>query len=678
MNDGSGNQYIYAMTVGLDGALYASNNSRIFSLTPDGQIISSFYTTSGNIRNIAVSDDGSTIYVIQGNRIVSYNMSGVQINSWGTTSSSASDGLFNSPQGLNIYNNEIYVADLGNNRVQVFDLNGNFLRKWSSTSARSVKTDSYGNIVVGRVNGNVGINAISVYTTTGVFLSSFGEIYNSSDSENDGSLFYGAIDLAVNSLGKIYVIDQKPKVQKFNSSYSYESSISTANDPDVGGLYQPYSIARDKDNNIYVLDRDYGSPDYDSNFVKIKKYNSAGDYIDEVSLKIQYNDDYNFYVDFYRGFKVDDSGAIYFAGVHQLHQDDVNESYAIVKYDSEGGDPEFMAQIYGDGDSVQISPYTMAIDPSYGYIYVAGQIYDNETNTSYHAVRYDLDGNNRQLIGQIEGVDSGNAESIVVSSDGDLYLSGYYDYSGPGGERITLSIWKIDLDTMEMTDILPSSYNDGTKTFNYNINSIGFDRSGIIYLGGNIYKYDNETGESEEYSIIAYDIETGTYKVVSYPGDNEEDVSYINKNGLSIDNYGNVYVLDMDSGVVKVYLVEITIPSEPRNLSANMEGVDGKAIRISWDPPENDGNTPITGYVIKVRADGGEWVEIEFVSGSINEYTLDSFNGADLIPGVEYEFAVYAHNKVGDSAIPGQAKYKIPFTPDNDEDDIDAPNTGTL
>ena len=134
----------------------------------------------------------------------------------------------------------------------------------------------------------------------------------------------------------------------------------------------------------------------------------------------------------------------------------------------------------------------------------------------------------------------------------------------------------------------------------------------------------------------------------------------------------------MDSGVVKVYLVEITIPSEPRNLSANMEGVDGKAIRISWDPPENDGNTPITGYVIKVRADGGEWVEIEFVSGSINEYTLDSFNGADLIPGVEYEFAVYAHNKVGDSAIPGQAKYKIPFTPDNDEDDIDAPNTGTL
>lgn len=51
-----------------------------------------------------------------------------------------------------------------------------------------------------------------------------------------------------------------------------------------------------------------------------------------------------------------------------MHQDDVNESYAIVKYDSEGGDPEFTAQIYGDGDGVQISPYTMAIDPSYWYI----------------------------------------------------------------------------------------------------------------------------------------------------------------------------------------------------------------------------------------------------------------------------------------------------------------------
>jgi len=34
------------------------------------------------------------------------------------------------PSTVNIFNNLLYVADQNNHRIQAFDLNGNFIKKW--------------------------------------------------------------------------------------------------------------------------------------------------------------------------------------------------------------------------------------------------------------------------------------------------------------------------------------------------------------------------------------------------------------------------------------------------------------------------------------------------------------------------------------------------------------------
>ena len=47
------------------------------------------------------------------------------------------NGKFQCPMGITVYNSEIYVVDSGNNRVQVFNLDGVFQRKWGNSSVFS-------------------------------------------------------------------------------------------------------------------------------------------------------------------------------------------------------------------------------------------------------------------------------------------------------------------------------------------------------------------------------------------------------------------------------------------------------------------------------------------------------------------------------------------------------------
>jgi DNA-binding beta-propeller fold protein YncE len=50
----------------------------------------------------------------------------VFLRKWGTPG--AGDGQFNGPAGIAVKGDEVFVTELGNNRVQVFDRNGAFLK----------------------------------------------------------------------------------------------------------------------------------------------------------------------------------------------------------------------------------------------------------------------------------------------------------------------------------------------------------------------------------------------------------------------------------------------------------------------------------------------------------------------------------------------------------------------
>ena len=77
-------------------------------------------------------DRFDNIYVVdKGNaRIVKLNPDGLLINTWGTAGANA--GEFNFAHSIVIDdNNKIFVADRENQRIQIFDLAGNYLTQWN-------------------------------------------------------------------------------------------------------------------------------------------------------------------------------------------------------------------------------------------------------------------------------------------------------------------------------------------------------------------------------------------------------------------------------------------------------------------------------------------------------------------------------------------------------------------
>ncbi|GIT02223.1 MAG: hypothetical protein CM1200mP27_08480 [Chloroflexota bacterium] len=82
---------------------------------------------------MAVGDDGN-VYVSDrdNNRIQVFDSQGKFLRKWGGFGSG--DGELRWPQGIAISNDgNVYVSDRGNDRIQVFDLQGGFIRKWGAT-----------------------------------------------------------------------------------------------------------------------------------------------------------------------------------------------------------------------------------------------------------------------------------------------------------------------------------------------------------------------------------------------------------------------------------------------------------------------------------------------------------------------------------------------------------------
>jgi len=80
-------------------------------------------------------------------------------------------------------------------------------------------------------------------------------------------------------------------------------------------------------------------------------------------------------------------------------------------------------------------------------------------------------------------------------------------------------------------------------------------------------------------------------------------------------------------------------PDPPRNLSVT--GVTESTVGLKWEPPELDGGSPITGYVVEMRPTSKKaWTKVE------DTKSLE-LTASKLTQGTEYLFRVAAQNAVG-------------------------------
>ena len=160
--------------------------------------------------DIAVADDGS-FYVSDGygnSRVVKFLATGKYLFEWGKKGNKESE--FNIPHGISLDNQgDVYVADRENNRIQVFDPNGKFIKQFADNSFGTICS-----VIFDKAQSK--LFAIDDFT--------FSKI------KHRGS--------------DVFVFDTTGKVQtRFGRSGSYEGAISWYHDLTV-----------DKDKNIYVGD----------------------------------------------------------------------------------------------------------------------------------------------------------------------------------------------------------------------------------------------------------------------------------------------------------------------------------------------------------------------------------------------------------------------------------------
>lgn len=186
----------------------------------------------------------------------------VLVLKWG--SKGTGDGQFQLPTGIAIDSEDnIYVADQTNNRIQKFDSNGNFITKWGSDGTGDgqfkwtigVAVDSEDNVYV---TDWWSPRRVQKFDSNGNFIKKW-----------ESYLWSKPVAVAVDPEDYVYVADQRySKIWVFDSDLNFITKWGAGGTP--AQLTWPWFMATDSDSNIYV------SINEDS---KINKFDSAGNFL---------------------------------------------------------------------------------------------------------------------------------------------------------------------------------------------------------------------------------------------------------------------------------------------------------------------------------------------------------------------------------------------------------------
>lgn len=168
---------------------------------------------------------------------------------WEVGSSGSGSGEFSSPQGVAMDGSgNFYVADQGNNRIQIFNSSGAYQGQWSlgsfpayfDSGPMGVALDGSGNVYVANTNANQLLKFDSSHT----LVTTWGMT-----GTGNGQFFfpYGA---AVDSQGNFYVADTyNNRVQKFDAAGHWLANFGSG----LANFY-PLGVAVDAEDNLWVAD----------------------------------------------------------------------------------------------------------------------------------------------------------------------------------------------------------------------------------------------------------------------------------------------------------------------------------------------------------------------------------------------------------------------------------------
>ncbi len=180
---------------------------------------------------------------------------------WG--SQGKGQGQFQDPRGAAVdgegADGYVYVADSGNNRIQKFDANGQFITQWGSEGDGpgqfkepwGIAVDAKGHVYV----ADTWNHRLQKFDAEGNFLRQWGGFRDTGGAASgDEGLFWGPRGIAVDGAGNVYVTDTGNKrVQVFDADGQFLAQWGGFGVED-GQMDEPVGIAVDQEGYIYVAD----------------------------------------------------------------------------------------------------------------------------------------------------------------------------------------------------------------------------------------------------------------------------------------------------------------------------------------------------------------------------------------------------------------------------------------
>jgi hypothetical protein len=162
----------------------------------------------------------------------------------------------------------VYVADSQNNRIQKFAGNGTYITDFTPKddnkefSLREIAVDYYDNIFISDIKNDV----IMKFASNGTFITEWGSF-----GDGNGE-FNNPLGIAVDSEDNVYVADsQNNRIQKFTDNGTYITELFFQGKA-KGQKLMPSFVAVDTENNVYVADIKYDI---------IQKFSNNGTFITE-------------------------------------------------------------------------------------------------------------------------------------------------------------------------------------------------------------------------------------------------------------------------------------------------------------------------------------------------------------------------------------------------------------
>jgi tetratricopeptide (TPR) repeat protein/sugar lactone lactonase YvrE len=193
------------------------------------------------------------------------------VRAWG--SEGTENGQFKEPLGVAVDSqNNVYVSDSNNHRIQKFTADGTFITKWGSQGTENgqfngpegIAVDSQNNVYVSDASAFSGSDHIQKFTADGTFITKWGF------RGTENGRFMAPVGTAIDSENNVYVADSGNNlIQKFTADGTFITKWGfwgTEN----GQFKTPSSVAVDSQNNVYVAD---------SGNNRIQKFDSDGKYI---------------------------------------------------------------------------------------------------------------------------------------------------------------------------------------------------------------------------------------------------------------------------------------------------------------------------------------------------------------------------------------------------------------